>query len=66
MKENYSSQSYFNKLDRYFRAANYLSVAQLYLLDNPLLRRPLEKKDVKKKIVGGMLVLGKDLEPSAF
>ena len=52
MKENYSSQSYFNKLDKYFRAANYLSVAQLYLLDNPLLRRPLEKKDVKKKIVG--------------
>ena len=52
MKKNYSSPSYFKQLDRYFRAANYLSVAQLYLLDNPLLRRPLEKKDVKKKIVG--------------
>lgn len=40
------------KLDAYFRAANYLSVGQLYLLGNPLLKRPLEKKDIKKKIVG--------------
>ena len=40
------------KLDGYFRAANYLSVGQLYLLDNPLLKRPLVKEDVKKKIVG--------------
>ena len=30
----------FTTLDRYFRAANYLSVAQLYLRDNPLLERP--------------------------
>ena len=40
------------KLDAYYRASNYLSVGQLYLLDNPLLKRPLEKKDIKKKIVG--------------
>ncbi len=40
------------KLDAYFRAANYLSVGQLYLLDNPLLRRPLEMSDIKRKIVG--------------
>lgn len=39
-------------LNRYFNAANYLSVAQLYLRDNPLLERPLELKDIKKKIVG--------------
>lgn len=39
-------------LDDYFRMSNYLSVAQLYLLDNPLLKRPLERKDVKKKLVG--------------
>lgn len=39
-------------LDKYFRAANYLSACQLYLLDNPLLTRKLEKKDIKKKIVG--------------
>ncbi|MBQ1496360.1 MAG: phosphoketolase family protein [Bacilli bacterium] len=41
-----------NLLNRYFNAANYLSVAQLYLKDNPLLERPLEINDVKKKIVG--------------
>ena len=40
------------KLDSYFRAANYISACQLYLLDNPLLKRPLVKDDIKKKIVG--------------
>ncbi len=40
------------KLDGYFRAVNYLSAGQLYLLDNPLLKRPLKKDDIKKKIVG--------------
>ena len=39
-------------VDRYFNASNYLSVAQLYLLDNPLLERPLELKDIKYKLVG--------------
>ena len=39
-------------LDGYFRAVNYLSLGQLYLLDNPLLRRPLKQSDIKKKIVG--------------
>ena len=41
-----------NLLNRYFNAANYLSVGQLYLKDNPLLERPLEINDIKKKIVG--------------
>ena len=40
------------KLDMYFRAVNYLSVGQLYLLDNPLLKRPLNIKDIKPKVVG--------------
>ena len=40
------------KLDAYFRATNYLSVGQLYLLDNPLLKRPLDISDIKRKIVG--------------
>ncbi|MBR3162177.1 MAG: phosphoketolase family protein [Bacilli bacterium] len=40
------------KIDAYWRAANYLSVGQLYLLDNPLLKRKLSLKDVKSKIVG--------------
>ena len=40
------------KMDTYWRAANYLSAGQLYLLDNPLLRKPLTMDHVKKKIVG--------------
>ena len=39
-------------IDKYFNAANYLSACQLYLLDNPLLKRPLKNEDIKKKIVG--------------
>ena len=39
-------------LDKYFRASNYLSVGQLYLLDNPLLKRKLSLSDVKHKLVG--------------
>lgn len=39
-------------LEKYWNALNYLSAGQLYLLDNPLLKRPLKKSDIKKKIVG--------------
>jgi len=39
-------------LDAYWRAANYLSVGQIYLLDNPLLREPLEAEDVKPRLLG--------------
>lgn len=39
-------------INKYFNAANYLSACQLYLLDNPLLKRPLKKEDIKSKIVG--------------
>jgi xylulose-5-phosphate/fructose-6-phosphate phosphoketolase len=39
-------------LDAYWRAANYLSVGQIYLLDNPLLREPLEPKHVKPRLLG--------------
>jgi xylulose-5-phosphate/fructose-6-phosphate phosphoketolase len=39
-------------LDRYWRAANYLSVGQIYLLKNPLLRRPLELEDIKPRLLG--------------
>lgn len=52
-KDNtFLSNGYLKKLDAYWRAANYLSVAQLYLLDNPLLKTPLKASHVKKKIVG--------------
>ena len=40
------------KIDAYFRAANYLSACQLYLLDNPLLKRKLTLKDIKPNVVG--------------
>lgn len=46
------SKKELTDLDGYFRALNYLSVAQLYLLDNPLLRRKLSITDVKPNVVG--------------
>ena len=39
-------------LDAYWRAANYLSVGQIYLLDNPLLREPLTAEQVKPRLLG--------------
>src|SRR5262245_842514 len=39
-------------LDAWWRAANYLSVGQIYLYDNPLLRRPLSKEDIKPRLLG--------------
>ena len=46
------TDAYLEKMNAYWRAANYLSAAQLYLLDNPLLREPLKPEHIKKKIVG--------------
>ena len=46
------SQEMLDKMDAYWRAANYLSAGQLYLLDNPLLKEPLTMDQIKKKIVG--------------
>jgi len=39
------------KIDAYWRAANYVSVGQIYLYDNPLLKRPLQLSDVKPLVV---------------
>ena len=39
-------------MDKYFRVLNYISVGQLYLLDNPLLKRPLTSTDIKPNVVG--------------
>ena len=41
-----------HQMDAYWRAANYLSVGQIYLFDNPLLKRPLELTDVKNMLLG--------------
>ena len=46
------SPSLLHKLDAYWRAANYLSVGQIYLFDNPLLKKPLELAQVKPLVVG--------------
>src|SRR6266508_436264 len=40
------------RVDRYWRAANYLSVGQIYLMDNPLLREPLQAEHVKPRLLG--------------
>ena len=46
------SPELLRRMDAYWRAANYVSVGQLYLYDNPLLKRPLALSDVKPLVVG--------------
>ena len=46
------SPELLRKMDAYWRAANYVSVGQIYLYDNPLLKRPLAFSDVKKMLLG--------------
>jgi xylulose-5-phosphate/fructose-6-phosphate phosphoketolase len=52
MKTNTLCPDLLQKINAYWRAANYLSVGQIYLYDNPLLRRPLILADVKPLVVG--------------
>src|SRR5258708_2660716 len=40
------------KMHAYWRAANYLSVGQIYLMDNPLLKEPLQVKHIKPRLLG--------------
>ncbi|MGX7078211.1 phosphoketolase family protein [Globicatella sanguinis] len=49
---NYDDKSYLEKVDKWWRAANYISVAQMYLKDNPLLRKELSSEDVKLTPIG--------------
>lgn len=46
------SEQELRQIDAYWRAANYLTACQLYLLDNPLLERPLVRSDIKQTVVG--------------
>src|SRR5438477_5727946 len=46
------SPELLDRIDAYWRAANYLSVGQIYLYDNPLLKRPLAREDVKPRLLG--------------
>ena len=56
MNNNLTKQALPNTLlaniDAYWRAANYLSVGQIYLYDNPLLKRPLKLSDIKRMLLG--------------
>jgi xylulose-5-phosphate/fructose-6-phosphate phosphoketolase len=46
------NQDELDRMDAYWRAANYLSVGQIYLLDNPLLREPLKPEHIKPRLLG--------------
>ena len=46
------SEDLLRKMDAYWRAANYLSVGQIYLMSNPLLREPLQRVHIKPRLLG--------------
>ena len=50
--KKYLSEDTVAKIDAYWRAANYLSIGQIYLYDNPLLKRPLSQDDIKPLLMG--------------
>ena len=52
MEANALTPDLLRRMDAYWRAANYLAVGQLYLRDNPLLKRPLRLADVKHMLLG--------------
>ena len=52
MNEGPLSPAELRAMDAYWRAANYLSVGQIYLLDNPLLRQPLRLEHIKPRLLG--------------
>ncbi|MGM0125076.1 D-xylulose 5-phosphate/D-fructose 6-phosphate phosphoketolase [Enterococcus sp. AZ194] len=52
MTTNFDSKDYLTKVDAWWRACNYISVAQMYLKDNPLLKREIQEEDVKIHPIG--------------
>jgi xylulose-5-phosphate/fructose-6-phosphate phosphoketolase len=52
MPDQVLSAEELTSIDAYWRAANYLSVGQIYLLDNPLLREPLRPEHIKPRLLG--------------
>src|SRR5512136_1490041 len=46
------TENLLSKMHRYWNAANYLSIGQIYLLDNPLLKEPLKKEHIKPRLLG--------------
>lgn len=51
MSNSLSAQE-LNCIDAYWRAANYLSIGQIYLFNNPLLKKPLCKEHIKPRLLG--------------
>lgn len=49
---DYNSQDYLNKVDAWWRAANYIAVGQTFMKDNPLLRREVVPEDIKARPIG--------------
>ncbi len=52
MAEAINATDELRRIDAYWRAANYLSVGQIYLLDNPLLKEPLKLEHIKPRLLG--------------
>lgn len=52
MNSYYSSEKYLQKVDGWWRAANYISVGQIFMKDNPLLQRKIKSDDIKHKPIG--------------
>ena len=52
MGQTETGQEELNLVDRWWRAANYLSVGQIYLRANPLLREPLTREHIKARLLG--------------
>jgi len=52
MNANTLTPALLHKMDAYWRAANYLSVGQIYLYDNPLLKQPLKLAHIKPRLLG--------------
>ena len=52
MAVDYDSKEFLKSVDAHWRAANYLSVGQLFLMDNPLLKHDLKASEVKPKPIG--------------
>lgn len=61
MTLDFNSEAYLKKVDGWWRAANYISVGQTFMKDNPLLRRPIVPEDIKRKPIGrwGTIPAGK-------
>ena len=54
MTVDFNSKAYLDKVDAWWRAANYISAAQMYLKDNPLLKREVVENDLKAHPIGSL------------